>query len=217
MDIFLYDVIGGDWYGDQAATAKGLRDELAKVEADEPITLRINSPGGDVMEAVSMIELLADHAGEVTCRIDGMAASAASFIAASCDKVSMASGGLYMIHNPWSVVQGGADDMRREADVLDKVRENLARQYAGRKACKLSLAKIEAAMAAETWYTAEEAKAAGLVDEVRGEGAKAMAIPKRLGFKNAPKDLYGKKPAAKVSGRSIAAWRQRIAATARRS
>jgi ATP-dependent Clp protease protease subunit len=126
----------------------------------------------------------------------------------------MASGGLYMIHNPWSVVQGGADDMRREADVLDKVRENLARQYAGRKACKLSLSEIEAAMAAETWYTAEEAKAAGLVDEVRGEGAKAMAIPKRLGFKNAPKDLYGK-PArgGKVAAleASPALWASRIA------
>jgi ATP-dependent Clp protease protease subunit len=222
MDIFLYDVIGDDFFGDGAATAKGLRDELLKADADEPITLRINSPGGDVMQAVAMLELLDSHAGEVTARIDGMAASAASFIAAACSKVTMAKGGLYMIHNPWSVVVGGADAMRREADVLDKVRVNLAGQYASRTD-KLSLEEIEAAMAAETWYTAEEALAAGLVDEISGSGAKALAkIPKRLGFKNAPKELVAPPrrpaPAAARGGKqqSIAAWRQRIAATARR-
>jgi ATP-dependent Clp protease protease subunit len=219
MDIYLYDVIGDDYFGDGAATAKGLRDELAKVEADEPIDLRINSPGGDVMQAVAMIELLAGHSGEVTAHIDGMAASAASFIAAWCPRVKMAKGGLYMIHDPWSVVVGGADAMRREAGVLDKVRENLAQQYAGRKACTLSLEEVLDLMAAETWYTAEEAKAAGFVDEISGGAAKAMAIPMKLGFKNAPKNLYGKQQATKPAshgGRSIAAWRQRIAATARK-
>jgi ATP-dependent Clp protease protease subunit len=215
MDIYLYDVIGDDFFGDGAATAKGLRDELLKAEADEPITLRINSPGGDVMEAVAMIELLEGHGAEVTARIDGMAASAASFIAAACSKVTMARGGLYMIHNPWSVVVGGADAMRREAETLDKVRVNLAKQYASRTD-KLSFEEVEAAMTAETWYTAEEAKAAGFVDELTGGAVKAMKIPARLGFKNAPKDLYGK--ATRGDKRqSIAAWRQRIAATARRS
>lgn len=184
MDIFLYDVIGDDWYGDGAATAKGLRDELSRIDAEEPVTLRINSPGGDVMEAVAMVELLGQHRGEVTAKIDGMAASAASFLAATIGKVTMAKGGLYMIHNPWSIVVGEADDMRREADVLDKVRENLAAQYESRS--KLSYDDVVAAMNAETWYTADEALAAGLVDAISDASAKAMAIPKKLGYKNAP-------------------------------
>lgn len=218
MDIYIYDEIGRGYFGD-GVTAKGLRDQLLDAEPDEPIELRINSPGGDVMEAVTMIELLKAHRGEVTARIDGMAASAASYLAATCDKVTMAKAGLYMIHDPWSGVVGGADAMRREADVLDKVRDNLAAQYAGRPACKLSLDEVLALMAAETWYTAEEAKAAGFVDELTGAAVKAMSIPKKFGFKNAPKDLYGKAscPPASNGGRSIAAWRQRIAATARRS
>jgi ATP-dependent Clp protease protease subunit len=210
MDIYLYDVIGDDFFGDGAATAKGLRDELLKAEADEPITLRINSPGGDVMQAVAMLELLDSHRGEVTARIDGMAASAASYIAAACSKVTMAKGGLYMIHNPWSVVVGGSDAMRREADTLDKVRVNLAQQYAARTD-KLSREEIEAAMTAETWYTAEEALAAGFIDEISGGAAKAMAVPKRLGFKNAPKNLTRslKHTGSRRSAFATAAYRER--------
>lgn len=204
MDIFLYDVIGDDYWGDGAATAKGLRDELAKASPDEPITLRINSPGGDVLEAVTMVELLAKHGGPVDAKIDGMAASAASFIAATVGRVSIAEGGLYMIHNPWSLSIGEEKDHRREADLLAKVRENLAAQYV-RRSGKLSAEEVRAAMDAETWYTAAEALAAGFVDEVSG-GAKAMVIPSRMGFRNAPKlPERGEEGQAQRSPLSVAA------------
>lgn len=205
MDIFLYDVIGDAYWGDGAATAKGLRDELAKVAADEPVTLRINSPGGDVMEAVAMVELLAKHAGPVDAKIDGLAASAASFLAATIGKVSIAEGGLYMIHNPWSIAVGEAEDFRREANVLDKVRDNLVAQYV-RRSGKLSAEEVRSAMDAETWYTAPEALEAGFVDEVSG-GAKAMVIPAKMGFRNAPK--IEPSPEKAPEGRrplSVAAW-----------
>ncbi len=207
MDIYLYDVIGDEWYGDGAATAKGLRAELAKASGDEPITLRINSPGGDVMEAVTMAELLGEYGGKVTAKIDGLAASAASYLAATVGEVSIASGGLYMIHNPWSLCVGEAAEMRREADLLDKVRENLVAQYEQRSA--LSTDEVRNAMDAETWYTADEAMEAGLVDSVSESTAKAMRVSKRLGFKNLPKQL-AKDPPKKRSARSRHAWENRL-------
>lgn len=209
MDIFLYDVIGDDYWGDGAATAKGLRDELAKSAPDEAITLRINSPGGDVMEAVAMVELLAKHQGPVDAKIDGLAASAASFLAASIGSVTIAEGGLYMIHNPWSIAIGEAEDMRREAALLDKVRDNIVAQYV-RRSGKLSAEEVRSAMDAETWYTAPEALEAGFVDAISG-GAKAMKIPAKMGFKNAPKIEPKEKAAAKDRRPlSVAAWNRHL-------
>ena len=186
MDIDIYDVIGADFYG-EGVTAKWLRGLLEQAGPDEPITLRINSPGGDVMEAVTMATLLREHKGPVEAQIDGLAASAASYLAATIGKVSMANGGLYMIHNPWTVEAGDAAAMRKTADLLDKVRENIAASYVSKSG--MDLKAVQESMDEETWYTAEEAKEKGLVDEVLDVTVKGCAIPKTLGYKNGPSQL----------------------------
>lgn len=162
--LWIYDAIdsyGGDW----GVSAKDVRNALEGL-AGVPLALRVNSPGGDYFEAVAIRSLLAEYPGAITVHIDGLAASAATVIATAGERVVMAPGAQYMIHDALTMAIGNAADLLKTAELLDQCSEDIAGFYAARAGG--TAAEFRAAMKAETWYTADQAVAAGLADEVTG-------------------------------------------------
>ncbi|HKH66419.1 MAG TPA: head maturation protease, ClpP-related [Reyranella sp.] len=157
-EVLIYSEIG--YYG---VDAKSFAQAMAGITAPK-ITVRINSPGGDVFDGLAMFNTLKAHPAKIETVVDGLAASAASFIMLAGDTVSMNENSIAMIHSAWALGIGNAVDLRELAATLDKVDGQLANMYA--KKSGKDLEEINAAMAAETWFTAEEAKTFGLVDSV---------------------------------------------------
>ncbi|MFD1547008.1 head maturation protease, ClpP-related [Nonomuraea guangzhouensis] len=157
-EVVIYDEIG--WFG---VSAGAFLEELKAVTAGE-ISLRLNSPGGNVFDGVAIMNVLRSHPAKVTTYVDGLAASIASVIAMAGDRIVMQPHSQMMIHNPWAMCIGDAADMRDEAERLDRHSENIASVYAERAGG--TVADWRERMASETWYSAEEAVAAGLADEV---------------------------------------------------
>jgi len=162
-EIYLYGVIGGDWFGD-GVTAKQFADDLKALGSVKTIDLRINSEGGSVFDGKAMYSLLVEHKAKVITHIDGLAASAASFIAMAGDEIEIAEGGFVMIHNAWLFAMGDARELRRTADLLDTVNKTILDVYVGRT--KGDAAAIARMMDAETWMTSAEAVANGFADRM---------------------------------------------------
>lgn len=160
-EILIYDVIGWPWI-----EALDVVKVLQGITADE-ILVRINSPGGDVFDGLAIANALQAHPARVITRTEGIAASIASVVALAGDSVEAAESAFIMIHNPWTCMCGDAEELRHTAGTLDKIGGQLAGIYA-RKSGQ-STEDMQAAMDGETWYTAAEAREAGLVDEVLGE------------------------------------------------
>jgi len=177
-EVLIYDEIGA--YG---VTAKGFLAELGALEDGAEIDLRLNSPGGSVFDAVAIYNALKRHSGAVTVWIDGIAASAASYIAMAGDTVIMPENAFLMIHDPSGVVMGTAEDMRSTAAALDKVKTSLIQGYAAKSG--QTDVDVAGLMAAETWLDAGEALALGLVDHV-SEPVKLVASFDIGRFRNAP-------------------------------
>lgn len=157
-EILLYDEIG--FWG---ITAEQFVRDLSNIKSDE-VTVRINSPGGEVFDGTAIYNAIKNDSRKIITQIDGLAASMASGIAMAGDEVRMAESAFMMIHNPWSIAFGDADDMRKEADLLDKIGVTLANAYAMKSGMKVD--DVVGAMADETWYTGPEALKAGMVDDV---------------------------------------------------
>lgn len=184
--IYIYDAIVADedtayWWG--GVSAEALVPEIRAVKGGT-IHLRINSPGGDVFAAQTICQAIKDTGAKVIAHVDGYAASAATVIATAADEVEISEGAFYMIHNAWTWAMGNANDLTATAGLLGKIDGSLAAQYA--KKSGMDVAAIRTAMDAETWYTAEEAVAAGLVDRV-AVGAKAEASWNMSAYAKAPK------------------------------
>lgn len=156
--IYLYDEIGL-W----GITAKDFTQTLAAI-GPGPVNLHINSPGGDVMDGLAIFAALQAHDGAVNVVIDGLAASAASFIALAGNTISMAPNAFLMIHNVFCVVLGNKADMTETAAVLTKIDGQLVSLYADKTGQKPEA--ITQMMDAETWFTAQEAKDAGFIDTI---------------------------------------------------
>lgn len=161
--IRLFDPIDnwGGWWGMSAAELADAVDGLGDISE---IRLLINSPGGDVFDGVAIMNILSAHPARVVAVVQGLAASAASFIAVGADELVMNPGSMLMIHDASTGVYGWASDLREMADLLDQISDNIASLYA-RKA-GADAATWRARMKDETWYTADEALAAGLADAV---------------------------------------------------
>jgi len=153
-----------DDIGSFGVTATQFIQDLASLGNIQALTIQINSPGGSVQDGVAIFNAIKQHPAHVTIEINGWALSIASFIAMAGDTIRMAGNGLLMIHNPWISASGDADELRKTAEILDKTREALISGYAR---SKNSRAEIIAMLDAETWFTADEALAAGFVDEVQ--------------------------------------------------
>lgn len=185
-DVYIYEPIGRSFWSD-GVTAKQFVKDLNALDV-KTINLHINSPGGSVFEAMAIYNALKEHPANVITNIDGVAASAATFVALAGDTVVMAENAMYMIHNPWSALAGSAKDLRKEADVLDKLRDSMVNIYMSK--FNGSEEELLAALDAETWYSAEEAAAAGFIDVIKNESkAAAMITPEvfaSFDYKNAP-------------------------------
>lgn len=169
-EILLYGPIGPDfWEPENAITAKTVMSQLADMEGD--VTVRISSGGGDVYEGIDIMTALRNYDGEVTVIVESLAASAASFIAVGgADRVLMRESSEMMIHRAWTFMEGNADDVRKTLDDLERQDSKLANIYAGKAGGDVQ-GWLDA-MSAETWYTAEEAVAAGLADGIVTEKSK---------------------------------------------
>lgn len=161
-EVYIYGVIGDSWWKDSVPAATFVKDFDA-LDADK-ISVRINSPGGDVYDGITILNAIRRHKAAVTVTVDGIAASAASYIAMGGDEVVMARNSELMIHDASMIAWGDAAVMRDAADQLDKTSNNIASIYAEKAG-----GDVEAwreAMLAETWYSADEAVEAGLADRV---------------------------------------------------
>ena len=183
-EIFIYDHIGKDWWGDGSAVEakKFIKDVKALGDLDN-ITLRINSPGGAVFEGNAIYNFLQGLSATITVHIDGLAASMASVIAMVGDEVIMPANAMLMIHNPLSIVVGNAEEMRKRAEMLDKLKEGAITAYEGKSAMERS--EIAKLMDEETWMTADEAVTWGFADKV-AESSNIAANFDLSTFKNVP-------------------------------
>ena len=188
-EIFIYEDIGESWLG--GLSAKRFNDELNAIGKMDTINVRINSDGGSVFDGVAIQNSLRKNSARVEVDIDGIAASIASIIAMAGDEIRIADNGFMMIHDPWIVAGGGADDLRKTADLLVKVRDTLVDTYVRRTGVDADT--VSELMAAETWMDSTEAKELGFVDTVTGELAMAAHIDIKK-FKNPPQALI--EPAA---------------------
>ncbi len=149
------------WYGDEV-TPKLFKDELYAGEGD--ITVWLNSPGGDVFAAAQIYNMLRDYRGNVTIKIDGLAASAASVIAMAGNTVLVSPVAMMMIHNPATLAIGNARDMERAIAMLNEVKESILNAYEGKTG--LSRARLSHMMDDETWFNAKKAVELGFADKI---------------------------------------------------
>lgn len=157
-EVSIFDEIGM-W----GVTAKDFIAGL-KAHAGKTITVNINSPGGSVFDALAIYNALRSHGSEITVKVMGVAASAASLIAMAGNKIVMPENTFMMIHNPWAFTAGNADELRDFADTLDTIGSALVKTYVARTG--LDEAEVKELLAAETWLTAEEAVAKGFATEM---------------------------------------------------
>jgi ATP-dependent Clp protease protease subunit len=172
-ELLLYGEISSvSWYGDEV-TPKEFKKDLDALGDIDILNIYVNSPGGDVFAAQAMVNILERNKAEKNVYVDGLMASAATFFI-GIGKVFMPSNAMMMYHNPSAIVWGNANEMRKMADVLDKVRESMLVIY--RDKTSMTDEEIIAILDAETWMTAEEAVEYGFADELEEEKKVAASI-----------------------------------------
>src|SRR5574344_69197 len=214
----LYGTIAEESWFDDDVTPQMFRNELFSGKG--PITLWINSPGGDCIAASQIYTMLMDYPDEVTVKIDGVAASAASVIAMAGTKVLMAPTALMMIHNPATITMGDHEDMKRAIEMLDEVKESIINAYEIKTG--VSRIKLSHLMDAETWMNANKAIELGFADDVLKDekqseptfsayafSRKAVAtnLLNKMAEKNKPIQA---EESAKPQGRSIDELKERL-------
>lgn len=177
-EVSIYDTIG--FWG---VTAKDFQASLKEIPKDRAINLRINSPGGSVFDGFAIFNMLQARREYVTAHIEGLAASMASVVMLSGFKVIISENSFVMIHNAATFTEGDSEDLRKMADVLDKITSTISSAY--QKKTGKTEEEVKAAMDEETWFTAQEAKDWGLVDEISGAVEIAASFDLR-GFRRVP-------------------------------
>lgn len=160
-EVFIFDEIG--FFG---VTAQSFIEEFKEIDAKE-IDLRINSPGGAVFEGMAIFNAIKRHPANVTVHVDGIAASIAAVIAMAGDTINMAKNSHLMIHKAFTFSIGNADELRKDADVLDRIDTTIAEIFAERMDDHIDVAMD--LMEGETWFLASEALELGLIDTIEGE------------------------------------------------
>jgi ATP-dependent protease ClpP protease subunit len=206
LELDIFSDIGESYWGD-SVSAKDVRSILKQSQDAKLIKLKVNSRGGDVFDGFAIYNLLNDHPARVEADIVALAASMASVVVMAADEIVISHNAMMMIHNPWGFGMGDAEEMRALADLLDKLGGQIADSYAARSG--MSRDDALTLMNAETWLTADEAKAKGLVDMVKPsrtgpDRAEALARLDIDGLGNAPRVF-----AAAVSDARAEARKQR--------
>jgi ATP-dependent Clp protease protease subunit len=166
-ELLIYDIISsdGDWWATpEDVTPKNFKRELDALGDVDELHIYINSGGGDVFAAQAIYSMLERHRSQKITHVDGLAASAASLLFQAGDRRLMYLNTMQMVHKPWNIEIGNADDFRKMADTLDQVEKSISAIY------QVKTGKSEEEIAelfrAETWMTAEEAVEMGFADEV---------------------------------------------------
>ncbi len=185
-EIYLYDVIGEDFFG--GISAKMFADEMNKLKAVKNIDVRINSPGGNVFDGFTMYTLLKSSKANVNVYVDGLAASIASVIAMAGDSIEISATGMMMIHDPSGMTFGTSQDHRKQADLLDKIRDQIVDVYESRTGMdKTAIADM---MAGEKWFNPQEAMDGKFADRIGADAAIAACLrPDLFKYKNMPDAL----------------------------
>ena len=192
-DLYLYIEIA-DWGGGYAAhSAQSFKNELDGLGDIDVLNVYINSPGGDVFEGITIMNMLKRKKCVKNVYIDGLAASIASVIAMAGDKIIMPSNSMMMIHNAWTCSYGNANDLREMADNLDKVTNSIKQSYLEKAGNKLDEETLTNLMDNESWLTAQECYDYGLCDEVTGPKQIAAKLDEKSfkNYKNVPENLKG--------------------------
>lgn len=181
-EILVYGIVGDSWDGLDANTLVPLISD-----GDDDLDIRINSPGGYVMEGLAIYNAIIRQKAKgrkVTTHIDGLAASMASVLAMAGEDVIMAENALMMIHNPWDCACGDAADLRRAADKLDIIRDQLVGIYS--KKTGIEAAVLIPMLDAETWMTATECLAQNFITSVSDPETVVAMNVQPFGFKHVP-------------------------------
>lgn len=187
-EIYLYDDIGPAWLG--MIDAGLVMEALSQIGQDQRVTVRINSPGGSVDEGVAIFNLLRRHPGGVDTVNDSLAASMGSYLFMAGESRIVADNSRVMIHNPWTIAIGNAEELRSVADTLDTYSASTVGTYAS--ATGQDPEQIREWLAAETWFTADEAVAQGFAHSVEGEAVDPVQVVEGR-FQNTPEAIL--KPA----------------------
>nr|DAJ07548.1 MAG TPA: Putative ATP dependent Clp protease [Caudoviricetes sp.] len=184
------DIVTDEWE-DSDTSAAGFRDALKSLGDVKNINLHINSPGGSVFEGIAIYNMLKQNPAHVNVYVDGLAASIASVIAMSGDAIFMPSNAMMMIHNPWTMAVGNAEELRKQADGLDQITKSSVQTYLAKAGDKLDEDKLKELMDNETWLTAQEAVDYGLADEVLSANQAAASIDKWFAqrYRHVPEQL----------------------------
>jgi ATP-dependent protease ClpP protease subunit len=178
-EIFLYDYIGPEWFG--MIDAGAVQEALNAIPGRA--TVRINSGGGGVDEGIGIYEMLRRHPGGVDVVVDSSAYSIASVIMLAGESLTMARGAAAMLHSPWMMfASGNAKELRKIADMLETSEERLVSIYEdafAKRDKRKDRDEIKAILDAETWYTAQQALDAGLIDAIDGQAVEPVAAKYR--------------------------------------
>lgn len=174
----LYGTIAEESWFDDDVTPQMFREELFAGSGD--VTIWINSPGGDCIAASQIYAMLMDYTGNVTVKIDGIAASAASVIAMAGTKVLMAPTAMMMIHNPATMAFGDHEDMQKAIDMLNEVKESIINAYEIKTG--LSRTKLSHLMDEETWMNAKKAVELGFCDGILEDAKKQTDVSEPFAF-----------------------------------
>ncbi|MEK2608963.1 head maturation protease, ClpP-related [Pseudomonas shirazensis] len=169
IEIFIYGEIG-TW---GITASQFIQDLKAADDGVSPVVVAFNTIGGDLFDGLAIHNALSRLGERCTARIDALAASAGSVAACGAHRIVMASNAMFMIHNPWTLAGGDAEDLRRVADVLDQTFEAIIAAYKA-KAPDIDDAELRRMVNDETWLTAQDSLALGLADEI-GNGVKVQA------------------------------------------
>lgn len=195
-EISIFGDIGSSWFSD-SLTLADFKKDFDAVKDRPSIRVLLNSPGGDVMDGMGIYNLISGVRQKVSVEVLGMAASIASIIALSGKELVMGEGSYLMIHNPFMFAIGDAEELRKSADLLDKVRGQFLAIYGQHTG--MGEEEIGAAMDEETWYTGEEALEAGFASSVVDYGQMAASYDlSRYKYAHVPSGmLAGEKPSDK--------------------
>lgn len=201
-ELYIYgDIVSYKW-DESDTTAQSFKDELDALGDIHTLNMYINSPGGSVFQGQAIYSILKRHKATVNAHIDGIAASISSVIPMAADNVFMPRNSMMMVHNPWTLAMGNAQELRKQADDLDRIRESILEAYLSKTGDKLSRDKLVELLDNETWLTAQECFDYGLCDQVVGAKEIAASVDVELlgRFKNVPESL---KNALKTPGNSL--------------